>query len=87
LLSNKLEVVKLTSLGSVVAVSESFDLQSNSYRRGSHHLFSAAVAVGPVAQPAGKPGTGGKKIETLRAGQACYAPAARHADSHTCISF
>jgi hypothetical protein len=75
--SNTLEVAKLTFLGSVVAVPElllqgapatEFDLQSDSYRRGGHHLFSAAVAVGPFVEPAGKPGNGGKKIEILRAG-------------------
>ena len=61
LLSNTLEVVKLTSLGSVVAVPELLyqarQAQSLTYNptpivRGGDHLFPAAVAAGAPAEPA-----------------------------------
>jgi hypothetical protein len=75
LLSNKLEVIKLTFPGSVVGIPEGLyqacQAQGLTYNPApivEAAIVSPAVAVGPVVEPAGKPGTGKKKMETLRTG-------------------
>ena len=64
LLSNTLEVVKLTSLGSVVAVpgaplpgapGAEHHLQPDAHRGGGGHLLPDAVAHGAAPEPAGEP--------------------------------
>ena len=71
LLSNTLEVVKLTSLGSVVAVPSCCyagapgaerDLQPDADRDGGGDLLPDPVAAGAAAQPAREPGAGGPVI-------------------------
>ena len=75
LLSNTLEVIKLTFLDSVVAIPEGLyqarQAQVLTYNPApivEAAIVTASVAVGPVVEPAGKPGTGKKKMETLRTG-------------------
>ena len=67
LLSNTLEVVKLTSLGSVVAVPEllfqarqaqSLTYNADADRGGGGDLLPAAVAAGAAAEPPGEPRAG-----------------------------
>jgi hypothetical protein len=73
LLSNTLKVIKLTFVASAVGVPNQL-YQARQAQNSCNPTpivvaaIIAAVAVGPIVESAGKPGAGGKKMKTLRAG-------------------